>query len=356
MIRNLTSLRFVFVMLVFMNHFLGSILPKTFDFGGECGVSFFFILSGFVLSVGYGQKIEQGLFSTRSFFVRHFRKLYPLHLLTLAAMLALDGRMGQVPKAAQTVANLLLVQTWIPSDRFVFYGNGASWFLCDIFFFYLIFSLLYRACMKAALRKILLGMLVVLCVYFPLVLLLPKEYVNCFLYSHPLLRSIDFVLGILTYRLYQHLTAAGRQTFVDRMSASQVTLAEVTFVFLFVFLAIVYEHCDVALRSVSFFWPFMPFTILFFSLADKAGGRLSRLLHSRLLMRLGGISFEIYMLHLLVLRIMLHFAIRFLPDYTGLTGAWQLLSDGRYLLLLTVILLLTIALAFFVKKFWERIL
>ena len=37
MIQTLHSLRFIFIMLIVFSHIIG----KTFDFGGECGVSFF---------------------------------------------------------------------------------------------------------------------------------------------------------------------------------------------------------------------------------------------------------------------------------------------------------------------------
>ena len=65
MIKNLQSLRFIFILLVFMSHITWASI--SFDFGGECGVSFFFILSGFVLSVGYGTRIENGEFRNRQF-------------------------------------------------------------------------------------------------------------------------------------------------------------------------------------------------------------------------------------------------------------------------------------------------
>ena len=54
MIHTLQSLRFIFIMLVVLSHYIGS----SFDFGGECGVSFFFMLSGFVLSLAYSERIS----------------------------------------------------------------------------------------------------------------------------------------------------------------------------------------------------------------------------------------------------------------------------------------------------------
>lgn len=347
MIKNLTSLRFIFVMLVFVNHFLGSIIPQTFSFGGECGVAFFFVLSGFVLSVGYGRKVEEGTFSVRSFFFRHLKKLYPLHFLTLAAMLVLNWRMGIAPNPGPTLAQLFLVQTWIPLDDFVFYANATSWFLCDILFFYLVFAVLYRWLIAASHRQLLLVGTVVLCAYFSLAFLLPKNYVDCFLYAHPVLRCLDFMIGILTYRLYRSFKShedTSAQT--DRqINPCVATFMELTVVALFVLLAVVYEHCDVALRSASLFWPFVPATILFFAWADRQRGILTRLLHARPIMWLGNVSFEIYMLHLLVFRVVQHYAVRFLPDVGEVTGAWRMMTDSRYLALLAVDFTVTLVLA-----------
>ncbi|MBQ7870061.1 MAG: hypothetical protein IJ355_07030 [Prevotella sp.] len=52
MIETLQSLRFIFFVMIFMSHF-GYDGRPTFDAGGDCGVSFFFILSGFVGEPSY---------------------------------------------------------------------------------------------------------------------------------------------------------------------------------------------------------------------------------------------------------------------------------------------------------------
>ena len=52
MIETLQSLRFIFMMMIFMSHFAYRDIG-AFDAGGDCGVSFFFLLSGFVCSLGY---------------------------------------------------------------------------------------------------------------------------------------------------------------------------------------------------------------------------------------------------------------------------------------------------------------
>ena len=158
MIKTLQSLRFFFIMLVVLSHYIGT----SFDFGGECGVSFFFVLSGFVLSLAYSERVSQGLFSTRNFFVKQWIKIYPLHLLTFIIMFALDLRLGKYCDPLAAIANLLLLQSWIPADSFYFVANSPSWFLCDILFFYLVFSSLNKLILCANKRKLLSISLIVL--------------------------------------------------------------------------------------------------------------------------------------------------------------------------------------------------
>ena len=124
-------------MLIVFSHIIG----KSFDYGGECGVSFFFMLSGFVLSLAYGDGVRVGQFSTRRFFLRQLSKFYPLHLLMLVVFVVLDARLGIIYDWQHLLPSVLLLQSWIPDEAYYFVANGSSWFLCDVLFFYLLFSL-----------------------------------------------------------------------------------------------------------------------------------------------------------------------------------------------------------------------
>ena len=90
MIATLQSLRFVFVLLIFLSHFAyGSF--QALDAGGDCGVAFFFLLSGFTLSLGYDESLRNGSFRYKTFLCRRLRKIYPLHLLCLLFFLLASG-------------------------------------------------------------------------------------------------------------------------------------------------------------------------------------------------------------------------------------------------------------------------
>ncbi len=200
-IAALQSARFPFALLVWLSHLEVPSLSAPFDFGGECAVSFFFVLSGFLLARAYGGRVADGGFSTRGFLFRHFCKLYPLHLLLFAAVLALDTADGRVWSPVQLAANLLLVQTWLPSGSFTFIVNGVSWYLCDIFFFYLAFALLYRVAARLSLRQSVAAFALYAVVYAALVWRMPEQWVNPVLYVNPLLRLPDFAAGIVLFRL-----------------------------------------------------------------------------------------------------------------------------------------------------------
>lgn len=84
MIRTLNTLRFILILMIVISH---SALPMSqglHDYLGECPVAIFFVISGFVLSLSKGEKLEKEELSNKQFFLSRIFKLYPLHLLIVA--------------------------------------------------------------------------------------------------------------------------------------------------------------------------------------------------------------------------------------------------------------------------------
>jgi len=157
MIQSLNALRFIFALMVFMSHLI-TIIPKENCFWnalygqilreGYIGVSFFFILSGYILAYRYSEAIADGSFSFRTFLNRRLARILPMYYVGLLVALPIsfpefmDG--NRVFYAKKLISNLFLVQSLVPISDYYFSFNGVSWSVSTELFFYLCFPLLVR--------------------------------------------------------------------------------------------------------------------------------------------------------------------------------------------------------------------
>lgn len=313
MIKSVQSLRFLFILLVVLSHIYG----QPFDFGGECGVSFFFVLSGFILSYAYGKKVTEGTFRTVPFLKKRLTKLYPLHLLTFLIMVVLDARLGRFLEWYRLLANVLLLQSWIPDDSFFFAANGSSWFLSDLLFFYFVFAAMFKLLTSLPLHRLAMLMVAVLAVYMVLAMSIPLWKVNDVLYASPLTRLIDFCLGILCFRLYASQGQRGDcnagkrcplwwrfRPWLQSLSPMALTAIELSLVVVVVLSFFVYEEMTLRLRCAALFWLYLPLFLYVYVEADRLKGAVTKLLHLPFMQWLGNISFELYLTHGVVLRLL----------------------------------------------------
>lgn len=274
MITTLQALRFIFVMMIFMSHFAYAGIG-AFDAGGDCGVAFFFLLSGFVMARGYGSKMHDGTFSYRTFLHRRLLKIYPLHLLCLLAFLLLSHAAIDL----RVVLNALLLQCWVPLTQYYFSCNAVSWFLSCILFCYAVFPWLYRHASWSVL-------VVVMTLYCAVYAAVPYDLVNNILYVNPLVRCVDFFLGIMLCRLFES----------NRLPAPPAW-AELAVVLLLVVALVCYPYTDAKLRNAPLFWLVLIPLIFVFA---HAKGPLSPLLASWPMRFLGSLSMPVFLLHPMV--------------------------------------------------------
>lgn len=155
-IKPLTGLRFIAAMWLLVYFFWGRLgVPPEATPGvvqhGYMGVDLFFILSGFVLAHVYGPQVEAGRFHYGAFVWARLARVYPLHLLTLAAMIAIWGAGTLIgatfePKAfnpEHLIHHLLMIQAWgfVDADGW----NFPSWSISAEWFAYLMFPVLFGA-------------------------------------------------------------------------------------------------------------------------------------------------------------------------------------------------------------------
>ena len=198
----LTGLRFWFAFLVVchhsLQHWFGPRIYPVADFG-YIGVDFFFVLSGFVLTWSWRREV-----GARRFWWNRVARIWPLHLTTLVLALVFVADQVSRPGLLATIANLLLVQAWVP-DQHVYFGyNAVAWSLSCEVFFYLCFPLLARGvnALSARARTGLVMAVVLALTVYPGVLSLtvaPRDFSGWewTTYVAPLWRLGEFVVGIV---------------------------------------------------------------------------------------------------------------------------------------------------------------
>lgn len=280
MIKSLTSLRGIFILFIFFHHCM-----NLYPGGGSMAVTFFFVLGGFSMTIGYKDRLLRPEFSYRQYITRRNIKFYPLHWLCLLLALPMSWASFKVPTF---FLNALLLQTWVPVRSVYFSFNQVSWYLADTMFFAVMFPLLCKWIVKASARGRILISISFVCFYIIIAILLPPEMYHAVLYISPYMRLVDFVLGIYLALGYMRMKEASVKV---GMSNAVSLLVILGIVILLVTESYVFEGA----RSFSvIYWPLVAVLILFASL--NGGG-----LENKYLLRLGELSFIIFMIHQLVI-------------------------------------------------------
>ena len=142
MINILTSLRIFFALMVFGAHcyVIDSSFDAHFFKEGFVGVSFFFVLSGFIIAYNYQEKLLEKTATKRTFWVARLARIYPLHLLTLLIAVCIGGYVqysGTADWIKHFAASTFLLQPFFPSADYFFSFNSPSWSLgCEQLFYF----------------------------------------------------------------------------------------------------------------------------------------------------------------------------------------------------------------------------
>ena len=137
-IESLTFLRFFAALVVVIYHY-GQVATKgwpLFTRAGPQFVTFFFVLSGFVLTIAYGGGAK---IKTKPYLGARFARVYPLYLLALVSCALVQLSLGETVRGKDFALNVFLVQTWFPP--FTPTVNYPGWSISAEAVFYLMFPL-----------------------------------------------------------------------------------------------------------------------------------------------------------------------------------------------------------------------
>jgi peptidoglycan/LPS O-acetylase OafA/YrhL len=294
---------------------------------GYVGVSFFFVLSGFILVYTYA---GPSLNATR-FWQARFARVYPAYLVSLIAaspsflfaIQQLDLPFFAWSKqhfAEACILTLGLVQAWVPQAALTW--NPVCWSLSVEAFFYCVFPPLLAWCKRLPEKRIvpsLIGCwLVSLFLSLSYMFLHPDGLAkvnsgetNLFwknvLSFNPLVRLPEFVIGVLTGWIF--LSGKGKRKFATRFVLSGLLGLGI--------ITLLANKIPNPVLSTGLLSP--AFAAIIYGLALQP--KWSRLLETRWLILLGNASYSLYLLHSIV--IMRAFeGLSFLPRWTRAGGSF----------------------------------
>lgn len=194
--------RFVAACIVIFFHFGQKIefypqVPAVFK-SGSLMVTFFFVLSGFVLVLGYHQRP----LNWRQYWTKRAIKILPLYLLALLLSAGFSALAGHLT-AADFILNLFCLQSWFPGPLAI---NFASWFVSVLLFCYCLFPpILFFLQQKRPDGRLMLAVSLLLWVITQLILirLLNSDFYTGYpswshdlIYYFPLSHFCSFFIGI----------------------------------------------------------------------------------------------------------------------------------------------------------------
>lgn len=290
-LRQLTFLRFVAALGVVVFHY--GIHVRTLAWGlpfwrfANTAVSFFFFLSGFILTHVYANR---PIARRADFYVARAARIFPVYALALLAAAAFHAHQGALDWDALAL-NALALQSWVPGYSQTI--NAPGWSLSVEVFFYLAFPLLLPAVARmmasARLLLVLLGSWALNVLLHVLLLdaaaadraITPLDDFSLY---HPIPHLATFVAGMIAARLF-----ALRQRACERWAMAMIVgalagLAALAFV------------PDAVLRyhHNGLFVPLFSLLVVGLSAAGASG--LGRVLAWRPLEFLGEISYAVYIL------------------------------------------------------------
>lgn len=198
-IEQITFTRFWAALAIVIYHFgKGTAINNeyTSHLFSNVGVSYFFILSGFVMIIAY-QKTEK--FNLKKYFINRFARIYPLYLFALLLIIFLKVVFKQGVNFTELIYSITVIQAW--SSEYVLSLNGPGWSISVEIFFYFLFPLLLLFFYQKHQLKTVITYIIVFCLisqfffqFFILSHTHEHDWFEFFYYS-PIMHLGEFLIG-----------------------------------------------------------------------------------------------------------------------------------------------------------------
>lgn len=262
------------------------------QFALGAGVSLFFVLSGFILTYSYPEL--RGSAAIVRFFRARVGRLWPVHAGTTAFALFLSY--GNYPLDGDTlthvIMNVFMLHTWIPTAYFTDIYNAPSWSIATEFAFYLLFPFLIVNFRTTWWWKLALSVAAAVAMMIVSSVFEISGWLT--LYQHPFGRLFEFVVGMCAALAW----VEWRDRFhLDRWTWTALEIAAIA---IFAFSVTTFSWQSVP--NVFLMWWYaaahtaIPAAFLILVLA-ASNGFIKAAMAISPLVRLGEISYAVYLIH-----------------------------------------------------------
>ena len=352
MVNALTSVRFYLFLSIFVSHFffikksqIGNFLFENFLYNGNFAVTFFFILSGFCIALGYSDKFQVLDFDKiKTFIMKRIIKIYPLYILTgfIGLIIAIVTKKVLWIKLCEFIfLYMTMIQSFLKNYSMF---NSVAWFVSAIFLCYLLTPFVFYFLKKMAKVKSYLSIWIFLIIVS---VLLSPPFLDIKFYSYfyhfPPIRFLQYFSGILVGIFYKDYLVK-----VD-IFESKKHLKNFLDVVLIVFLVGLYlfsfkmKPYELIFTQVVYI-PVFSFSILY--LCSRTSSILNEFLNNKVNIFLGSISMECYLIHNLLIILFSKYLVKILP----------INSICNIFFVATILLFGTIILSLIFKKLYSKVL
>ena len=275
---------------------------SVFRMNSHLFVDFFFILSGFIISYSYLNRLQTHEVKAKTFILKRIFRLYPLHLFMLFIWLLyiiikheafVRHIGGQDPYLTHTVISfvehLFLVQAWGTGN--IMSWNVPSWSISVeimAYIVFLVFVLSFQRTGNAV--KVLFSTFIIVSLK-SLLILYPGTFSD---YAFLINGLSAFFIGVIVYIIYTYIPKSS-------LSTISVSIIEVL-LFLGIFFVLSSDlHSHTLVNSTQLIFAV---TIYFFATQER--GVISKVLQHKTFQYLGLLSYSIYMIHALVVEVTGH--------------------------------------------------
>jgi peptidoglycan/LPS O-acetylase OafA/YrhL len=217
-INSLTATRFVAALMVFIHHFGTKVFPFNqfvyfFD-SGNLAVSYFFVLSGFVLYISY----DQSNISYADYFKRRVGRIVPVYLLALVLFIIVafcfyDYKFSN-NLVRQIIYCALFLQAYFP--QYALSLNSPAWTISVEMLFYILFPLFLfiekrntKFFVTITILLFIVSQFIHLRYYQGGIKL--SEKVEGYTFYHPFIHMSQFLLGMIGGYLYKKMKNSDRK-------------------------------------------------------------------------------------------------------------------------------------------------